>query len=194
MDFTELLRYRKSTRKFTDEAISQDDLTRILAAANGAPVGSNLYRDVHLTIVRDRGVLDALAEAAIQRLEDKETMRRIVGDIPASAIDPKLIDPFYHAPLVVFVSHRKQDLQPGIEYSNVACIVYSMHLAATELGLGSVFMWGVLEAMREFPERDHTELLQLPDGFEPLLGLAVGHPASERRARDIKERIGVNWV
>ena len=50
MDYFELLRYRKSTRKFTDEQISQDDLTKLLYAANAAPVGSNMNRDVHLTV------------------------------------------------------------------------------------------------------------------------------------------------
>ena len=52
-----------------------------------------------------------------------------------------------------------------------------MHLAATALGLGSVFMWGSLEAMRVIPELDNTSILNLPEGFEPLIGLAVGYPA-----------------
>ena len=122
MDFFKLLTYRKSTRQFTDAQISADDLQQILFAANAAPVGSNKYKDVHLTIVRNRGVLDKLSEAALKRFEDKETMRKIVGDIPGPETRRTVTDPFYAAPLVIFISHRKQDLQPGIEYSNAACI------------------------------------------------------------------------
>ncbi len=32
-----------------------------------------------------------------------------------------------------------------------------------------------LEAMRLFPEQDHTDALELPDGFEALIALAVGY-------------------
>ena len=195
MDYFELLGYRKSIRKFTEEKVSQDDLTKILVAANAAPVGSNMYKDVHLTVVRDRGVLDKLSEAAVKRYEDKETMKRIVGDIRESERPEKVTDPFYAAQLVIFVSHRKQDLQPGIEYSNVACIALSMHLAATALGLGSVLMWGSLEAMRVIPELDNTAALELPEGFEPLLGVAFGHMEKGPIARDIKpDKITLNYI
>ena len=195
MDYFDLLRYRKSTRKFTNKQISHDDLAKILLAANAAPVGSNMYRDVHLTIVRDRGILDKLSEAAVKRFEDKELLKRIAGDIQGDGVLKTVTDPFYAAPVVIFISHRKQDLQPGIEYANAACIALSMHFAATALGLGSVFIWGVLEAMRIDPEHDNTPVLELPEGFEPLLGVAVGYPAKESIARDIKpDRIALNDI
>ena len=195
MDYFKLLAYRKSTRQFTGEQISQEDLERILSAANAAPVGSNKYMDVHLTIVRNRGVLDKLSKAAVKRFEDRETLKKIVGDVPSTERPKSVSDPFYAAPIVIFISHRKQDLQPGIEYANVACIALSMHLAATELGLGSVFMWGSLEAMRVIPELDNTASLELPVGFEPLLGVAIGHAASEPLARDVKSgKIALNYV
>ncbi len=195
MDYFELLRYRKSTRKFTDEQISQNDLTNILTAANSAPVGSNLYRDIHLTVIQNRGALDKLSEAAAKRWGDKAKVKKIVGDTPTVELSQRMYDPFYGAPTVIFVSHRKQDIQPGIEFSNVACITYSMHLAATNLGLGSVFMWFALESMREIPELDNTSVLNLPDDFEPLLGIAIGHPVKELSARDLKtDRITVNYL
>jgi nitroreductase len=195
MDYFTLLRYRKSTRKFTKEQISENNLSDILAAANSAPVGSNQYRDVHLTVVQNRDVLDKLSEAAAKRWEDKARMKEIVGDTPNIELSQKEFDPFYGAPTVIFVSHRKQELQPGIEFSNVACVTYSMHMAATNLGLGSVFMWGVLESMREIPELDNTAVLNLPDNFEPLIGIAIGHPEQELSARDIKtDKISVNYL
>lgn len=195
MDYFELLRYRKSTRKFTNEQVSQENLSSIIAAANSSPIGSNLYRDVHLTVVHNRDVLNKLSEATVKRWEDKVKMKKIIGDTMNIELSEIAGDPFYGAPVVIFVSHRKQDLQPGLEFSNVACITYSMHLAATSLGLGSVFMWGSLESMREIPELDNTAVLNLPEGFEPLLGIAVGHPATELTARDIKtDKISINYL
>ena len=195
MDYFELLRCRKSTRKFSEDQISQNNLSDILAAANSAPVGSNLYKDIHLTAVQSRDVLDRLSEAAAKRWEDKAKMKEIIGDTPNIELSQKAFDPFYGAPTVIFVSHREQDLQPGIEFSNVACITHAMHLAAVNLGLGSVFIWGVLEAMREIPELDNTAVLNLPDGFKPLIGIAIGHPAAELSARDLKaDKISINYL
>ena len=67
-------------------------------------------------------------------------------------------------------------------------VVNQMHLAATDLGLGSVYMWGALESMRMIPELDHAELLQLPEDFEPLIALAVGYPVKELEVRELKHR------
>jgi len=192
MDFSELIRYRQTIRQFTQVQISQNDLNAILDAAFSAPVGSNMNQDIHLTVVQNRDVLDMLAQASTRRWEDKETMAKIVGK---EAVNMPARDPFRNAPTVVFVSHRKQYVQPGIEYSNVACIVYSMHLAATNLGLGSVLIWGALEAMREIPELDHTVVLELPDDFEPLLGVAIGYPAQPPKPRDIRtDKFTVNYL
>ena len=70
-----------------------------------------------------------------------------------------------------------------------------MHLAATDLGLASVFMWGSLEAMRIYPRFDHTDLLQLPENFEPLLGLAVGYPEKPLKEKELrKDKIEVNYL
>ena len=130
-----------------------------------------------------------LCEAAWKRFSTKQKAEEIAGDTldksDNSPLDrrPNL---FYGAPTVIFVSHRKQDLQPGIEWANVTSVVNQMHLAATDLGLGSVYMWGALESMRMIPELDHTELLQLPEDFEPLIALAVGYPAKELEAREMR--------
>jgi nitroreductase len=198
MDYLELLRHRASTRKFSDGQITEQELSVVLLAANGAPIGSNMYRDIHLTIIQNRQTLDKLAQAAVKRSEDKKRMREIAGDtvFEGSGEKPvKSADPFYGAPTVIFVSHRNQGIQPGIEYANVACVVFSMHLAAAELGLGSVFMWHALESMREIPELDNSDLLNLPEGFSPLLGLAVGYPAKAPRIRELRvDKIAVNYL
>ena len=57
-----------------------------------------------------------------------------------------------------------------------------------DMGLGSVYMWGALESMRMIPELDHTELLQLPEDFEPLIALAIGYPAKELEERKMRHQ------
>ena len=184
MDYLELAAARNSCRKYTAEQISESDLEKIILAANAAPIGSSRFQDIHLTVVQNREVLDKLAEAVWARFADKETIKKIIGDVQGKEIPTRgKQDPFYGAPTVIFISHKEQDLQPGIEFSNAACVAYSMHLEATQLGLGSVFMWGSLEAARVLPEHDNTAVLQAPPGFKPLLGLAIGHRAVEGKTK-----------
>ena len=96
---------------------------------------------------------------------------------------------------MIFVSHRRQDLQPGIEFSNVMSVAMMIHLEATELGLGSVFMWGSLEAMRMYPEYDRSSALRLPDDFQPLLGVAVGYPEKPAESRELNpEKFTINYL
>ena len=196
IDYLELAKTRSSCRKYTDEPVSDEDIRKIILAANAAPVGSSRFDDIHLTVVKDRKVLDALAEAVQERFKDRETIARIIGEVNGPEVPVRgKDDPFYHAPVVIFVSHRKQDLQPGIEWANVSAVAYAMHLEATSLGLGSVFMWGALEAARVLPEFDRTDLLELPQDFQPLLGLAVGHSAVEPRVKVLTDqKIGMNEI
>ncbi len=195
MDYFELIKRRTSSRKFTEEPLTDKELNRILEAGMRAPVGSNRYKDLHLTVVQDKKLLQKLAEAAVIRRSNTEEMAKIINNVSnADEIleQANAYDPFYHAAAVIFVSNRKQDLEPHIEWCNVASVTLSMHLATVEMGLGSCFMWFALDSMGRRPGLDHTNLLRLPEDYEPLLGLAVGHIDSELRERTIDEnRIGV---
>lgn len=190
MEFEEVLRLRQSTRKYLPDQISDGQLQTLLDAANRAPVGSKLYRDIHLTVVQNQEVLLKLCEAAWERFSSRQKVEEIAGETLDKTQTKEIrINLFYDAPTVIFVSHRRQTLQPGIEWANAASVVNEMHLAATGMGLGSVYMWGALESMRMIPEKDHTELLELPDGFEPLIALAVGYPVDGLKERPISHKI-----
>ena len=186
MDYFELMNKRTSSRKFTEEPLTREELEQILAAGAKAPVGSNRYGDLHFTIVEDKEVLCKLAEASLIRRSNGKEMAKIINNVSNAAEileQSNSYDPFYHAAAVIFVSHRKQDLEPHIEWCNAASVTLAMHLATVQMGLGSCFMWFALDSMRRLPELDHTDLLNLPEEFEPLLGLAVGHidkPLEER--------------
>ena len=193
MEFQDLLHKRKSTHRFTDEPLTQTQLSSILEAGQYAPVGSSRYQDLCLTAVQSREILEELSQAAKIRRNNFEEMAKIINTVSnASEIlnQENSYDPFYHAAAVIFISHRKQDLEPHIEWCNVTTVAMTMHLAADDMGLGSCFMWFALDSMRRIPELDRTELLNLPEDFEPLLGLAVGHIEQPLKSRKIDtERI-----
>ena len=198
MDFFELMQKRTSSRKFTGEALTEEEINQILKAGALAPVGSNRYGNVHLTVVTDKALLKKLAEASQIRRSNTKEMAAIINNV--SNADEILeqansYDPFYDAAAVIFVSHRKQDLEPNIQWCDVTSVTMAMHLATIEMGLGSCYMWFALDSMRRIPELDHTDLLQLPEDFEPLLGLAVGHIEEPLQERDIDPmRIGRTFL
>ncbi len=192
MDFETVLRTRQSNRKFQKEQISEENLQRILLAAMHAPVGSKMYQDLHITVVQDQSILLKLCEAAWERFSSHQKVEEIAGKVITEKNRKPRNNLFYDAPTVIFVSHRKQSLQPGIEWANVVSVVNQMHLEATNLGLGSCYMWGALESMRMLPELDHTDLLHLPDGLEPLFGLAVGYPVDRLEEKTEQHRINAN--
>lgn len=195
MNFEDVLKLRRSSRKFTDEQITKTELDEILLAGCSAPIGSNMYKDIHMTVVQDKTILHALNAAFVKRLQDHEAVKILTGDMLKRAQDPAAILPFYGAPTVLIVSHRNQDFQPGIEYANAACVALTMHLRAVSIGLGSVLAWGVFEAMRLYPELDNSTLLRLPVGYFPLLGLVVGHPVTPTRERVLKpDRIAIDYI
>jgi len=196
MELFDVLKMRQSTRKYSDEQITKEQVDRLLEAANYAPVGSNLYKDLHITVVQDQQKLLKLCEAAWKRFDSRKKVEEIAGDtLQDPEKRPAKPNLFYGAPTVFFISHRKQDLQPGIEWANVMSVASMIHLAATEMGLGSVYMWGALESMRMYPELDHTDLLDMPEDFEPLLGVAVGKPLVQLGGNPKEHQpIGVNYI
>lgn len=190
MDFEKILSMRQSTRKFQEKQITEEQLEKILNAANRAPVGSNKYEDIHITVVQDQKILLKLCEAAWERFSRLQKLEDVAGDtIDKTVPQEKRNNLFYGAPTVIFVSHKKQDLQPGIEWANVTSIINQMHLETINLGLSSVYMWGALESMRMIPERDNTKVLNLPNGYEPLIALAIGYPFKELAEHPIKHEI-----
>ena len=196
MDFNHLMEHRYSCRKYTEEPLSETELKELIKAANGAPAGSARYMDLHLTVVQDKEILKKLTEALFVRVEQKKKeMEAIVETVESQKKAPMPKDPYYGAPTVIFISHKKQDLQPGIEWCNAMNVAMFIHLKATEMGLGSCFAWGVLESERMFPEYSHNELLELPEGFEPLIGILVGHSESDGKIREIPDdRLGINYL
>ena len=80
--------------------------------------------------------------------------------------------------------------------ADVGCILENMQLAATDIGLGSVYLWALLNRIPQSPQ--FVASLELPEGFKPVSALALGYPAKpleKRSFADIKpERIATKII
>ncbi|MDR0896114.1 MAG: nitroreductase family protein [Prevotellaceae bacterium] len=156
-DFSELLKMRRSMRKFTEEELTQDEVETLLKAALMAP-SSKGSRGWQFIVVDDKEKLARLAES--------------------KAHGSQLID---GAPLAVVVTADPLISDAWIEDASIAAIL--MQLQAEDLGLGSCW---VHIRERETPagtpaEEYVRELLQIPLQLQVLCIIAIGHKGMERK-------------
>lgn len=164
MDALIAIASRKSTRSYRETPLAEDALRTILGAGSSAPVALGDYGNVHMTVVRT-----------------PEIMRMLGGDRP-----------FYGAPVLVLISARSTPY-PNIEHLNAACMIQTMCIAATALGVGSVYISGASEAALESP--DALAALALPEGCTPVAAVALGYPTEPLcETAAFKNTVAIDYV
>ena len=160
MDFQELIRARYSCRAFRSDPVAEDQLAQVLEAARLAPTADN-RQPFRLVVIRTAG-----REQELQRVYGK--------------------DWFVQAPLVIAACGvpaenwvRKQD---GKNYNDVDVAIVMDHLilAAADLGLGTCWI-------AAFDPAAAREVLELPEGVEPVAFTPLGHPADAPRQKTRKK-------
>lgn len=153
---TELLRNRRSTRRFTEEELTQDEVVALLKAALMAPSSkhTNCWQFV---IVDDKETLRALAQC-------KEHGAELIAGAPLAVVvlgDPLVSDVW-------------------IEDTSIASIL--MQLQAEDLGLGSCWVQVRERYHADGTPADEVvrQLLGIPLHLQVLCIVAVGHKAVDR--------------
>lgn len=156
----------RSIRKFTDQAIDNEQLTAILNAGRAAST-SNFFQSTHIIRVSDPEV------------------RRQIRDIgrALSSIDTcaeLLIFCFDFAKHHSFAPEAQLDWTEMVLIGAADCgiVAQNVMLAAESLGLGGVFLGYIRNDIRRT-----AEILQLPEHVVPMFGMALGHPAQDPMLR-----------
>ena len=163
MEWNKVMRTRKSCREYIDQQITTAQLKALLEAGCAAPVARGKFEQLQITVVQNTELLEMIDTAA----------KAAYGDENFSCTRG--------APTVIIVSVQEDQGQiaPNM-IASVACVVQNMHLAATDLGLGSVYLGSIQAISNSF---EVLYKLKLQDGFWPVAALAVGEakePAQER--------------
>lgn len=171
MELDQVLALRKSVRSYTTESISDADIEALLRAAQTASVGKH----------NDAGyVLAVVSHPEILRQIDREATEKMGK--------PHI---FFRAPLLIFICETKEAF-PHLKGFDAGIIAEHIHLKATDLGLGSVILYGFINHLGH--EADYVKALDLPEGVYPYLAVAVGHspiadkPRKEDRHFAVLER------
>ena len=144
---------RRSIRKYTDQPISEADITSLLQAGMAAPSAMN-KRPWQLVAVTDKKTLQAIAQ-----------------DSPYSRTLPD-------AALVIVVCGDPSVSSWWLQDCTLA--TQNILVAAAGLGLGAVFLGCHDKPEREKPIR---RVLDIPDTIGMASVLCIGHPAEEKEPR-----------
>lgn len=167
---------RKSIRTYTGESITEEELNKILKAGNASPVGMAKYDNMHITIIKDKGLLKEIDEAGAKMFGKPD------------------MHPLYEAPMLILISTKKPEpMMENVSYSNAAIIAHNMALEATELNIGTCYIWGAVSALFGSPET--MQKLKLPEEFIPCCGITLGKMNDEYRIREISlDKISKNVI
>ena len=186
MDYEQLLgllRSRRSIRRFADQPISREDLTRLLEAARWAPSNHN-RQPWRFLVLDDRERIRGLAKSVGQSLAVKLKSLPVLASAYAGDL-AHYGTLFAQAPVVIVALHKHpvsvsavllEGLpNPGLvsgEPLSVAMAVQNLLLAAQALGLGACVMTAPLLVQDAV-----ASALRLPAGHDLTCFVALGYPA-----------------
>lgn len=189
----ELLQARRTTRQFKTDEVSKRDIEKIIAAGMLGPSGFN-SQPWEFVIVQDSELREAMVRIMVGGMQGKapsEVKVNMESGFSAAPVfiiiygDPKVRQ--YAPPHV----KKDDDVFEFVMNVSLASAVQQMHLAATALGLGS--MW-VSAIRRDGVDEQVRRLLNIPDDLMLFELMAVGEPKQEPRPKKVRViESAVHW-
>ena len=152
---------RSSTRQYTQEKLTREELSILINAALQAPTAAN-RQEIHITVLDGSNPILAEIEQEMRAGSDRQW--------PPTSF-------YFDAPTVMILSADTSfswgPCDAGIAVENIA-------LAAEGLGLGSVIIGCIKKAMTGEKRESFAERLGFPQGYAFEVAIAVGHKAAAK--------------
>ena len=156
MEFMEVIRKRRSIRKYRPDPVSQADIEYVLEAARLAPSWAN-SQCWHFVVITDPQVKEAVAQAGNPWIAQAPVL--IVACADPTKPGTKGDQPYYMLDIGIAVEH--------------------LILAATDRGLGTCWIgW--------FKEEVAKAALDVPDSIRVVAFTPLGYPAETPRSQSRK--------
>lgn len=154
-DILKAIEKRSSTRGYQKERPTEDELECLLRAGLQAPTAAN-RQEIHITVLDG----DSPVLAEIEAEKNK-------GMVPPHNF-------YYEAPVVMILSG-----DAGFHWSAVdaGIAVENICLAAEGMGLGSLIIGCIRDAMGGEKKEYFARALDFPEGYEYQIAVAVGYKA-----------------
>jgi nitroreductase len=175
---------RRSIRAYEPKQVKEEELELILKCGLYAATGIG-KQPWHFTVLQNRELMDRITAANRELLLKSPTTEAV----RKWALQPDF-DSSHGAPTTIIVS------SDGSQYATMDCgnATQNMAVAAKSLGLGSCYMAAPCIALRQSEHKDLVEALGIPEGYTPLVALAVGYAAEDSMSRAPRKENSVNFV
>lgn len=158
---TDAIRDRSSTRGYTAEPLTEAELDTLLQAGLQSPTATN-RQEVHFVVLRGDHPL-------LGEIEEEKNRQRGLSDLPHNF--------YYEAPTVILLSAERAFRWSAVD---AGIAVQSIALAADSLGLGSLIIGCIYDALHGEKQAYFEKALQFPENHEFQIAIAVGHKAVEK--------------
>lgn len=154
----EAIKKRSSTRGYTAEPLTDAEINTLIHAGLQAPTAAN-KQEIHFTILKGDSPI-------LKELEEEKNRLREISEPEHNF--------YYEAPAVMVLSadstYKWGTLDAGIAVENMA-------LAAEELGLGSLIIGCIYDALLGEKKEYFSNALHFPENYEYKIAIAFGHKA-----------------
>ena len=157
METLEVLKKRRSIRKFKPDQVSKEDIEKILEAGEYAPTAMGTQSSYFVV------------------LQDKQE-RDYVAELNAKAWGRENFDPYYGAPTIIIVFSTNSAMSDFTKVIDASAATTNMVNAAYDLGLGSCW---IHRSHDVFSSPEGKELLRkwgLDETMEGVASIALGYP------------------
>ena len=168
-EFFDVVRTRRSVRKFKPDPVPGDHLRQILDAARLAPTSGN-QQPWKFLVVRDRVLLDRLKDTCVeQSLAARRAREGSVTPEQTESVNQYYTD-YLSAPVYVVVLTDNESRYPTYNHWDGPLAAGYLMLAARALGYGTVF------ATDSIPEEITRPVLNIPDRYTRVCITPIGVP------------------
>jgi nitroreductase len=199
--FLELVKNRRSVRRFKPDPVPAEYIDKIIEAARWAPSGFNL-QPWEFVVVRDKKLKDDIVQFCRSSMENmgkmEATREAWQGTMKPPSPTPRQGDDYSVAPVFVLLfgdtrtnvglpMYRRFDAalkQEALRGGLASAFLY-MHLAVVSLGLGSQWVSAVTTPFARCMIRN---LLGIPEELEIYDMMALGYPAAPLSPRLVREK------
>lgn len=169
------IRERSSTRGYTEQKLTEEEIKALIDAALASPTATN-RQEIHVS------VLDGENEI-LSEIEREKNALAGIGDVPHN---------FYYEASSVFILSGEEAF--GWSSVDAGIAVQSMALAAEAMGLGSLIIGCVKKALTGDKKEYFAKKLRFPEGYGFEIAIAVGHKGTEKAPHEYDSEKSVSVI
>lgn len=174
-DVLQVIEKRSSIRGYTEQKLTMEELERLVLAGLQAPTATN-RQEIHITVVSGSNPI-------LTEIENVKNAER--------GIENPQHNFYYEAPTVLLLSAERafswSPVDAGIAVENIS-------LAAESLGLGSLIIGCIKDALTGEKRDYFSAALQFPEGYEFQIAIAVGHKAVSKEPHEYSVEKNVTYL